>query len=201
ADTRHQLRRTIYSAGIPAAVRSSAWLALSGAAPHLFETLYSQLICEPHTPAESEIQRDIARTFPGSPAFRDAHGDGQRKLYCLLKAYSLYDAEVGYCQGLGFVLGVLIMFLSEHEAFAAAARLMDHYDMRELYVHDMRGLHLRLWQLTRTVERELPRLARHLSAHGISAALYASSWFVSLFAYSYPLPLVFRIVDVALLDG
>ena len=34
---------------------------------------------------------------------------GQKKLYNLLKAYSVFDSEVGYCQGLSFVVGPIIM--------------------------------------------------------------------------------------------
>lgn len=36
-------------------------------------------------------------------------GPGQLALYNLLKAYSLLDPEVGYCQGLCFVAGVLLL--------------------------------------------------------------------------------------------
>lgn len=40
-------------------------------------------------------------------------GLGQLALYNLLKAYSLLDPEVGYCQGLCFVAGVLLLHVSD----------------------------------------------------------------------------------------
>ena len=52
------------------------------------------------------------RTFPGHPYFANPLGQGQLALFNLLKAYSLIDAEVGYCQGLSFVAGVLLMHVS-----------------------------------------------------------------------------------------
>jgi hypothetical protein len=36
-------------------------------------------------------------------------GSGQLALFNLLKAYSLMDSDVGYCQGLSFVAGILLM--------------------------------------------------------------------------------------------
>lgn len=52
------------------------------------------------------------RTFPGHPYFSPQLGPGQLALFNLLKAYSLLDKEVGYCQGLSFVAGVLLMHVS-----------------------------------------------------------------------------------------
>lgn len=40
-------------------------------------------------------------------------GPGQLALYNLLKAYSLLDPEVGYCQGLCFVAGVLLLHVCQ----------------------------------------------------------------------------------------
>ncbi len=40
-------------------------------------------------------------TFQGS--------SGQQSLFNVMKAYSLHDREVGYCQGSGFIVGLLLM--------------------------------------------------------------------------------------------
>lgn len=55
----------------------------------------------------------IGRTFPNHTYFMSPFGPGQLALYNLLKAYSLLDPEVGYCQGLCFVAGVLLLHVSE----------------------------------------------------------------------------------------
>lgn len=52
--------------------------------------------------------RDIDRTFPSDEMFRDAVG--KECLMNVLKAYALFDPEVGYCQGMAFLVGVLLMF-------------------------------------------------------------------------------------------
>ena len=42
---------------------------------------------------------------------------GQAALFRVLKAYSLHDLEVGYCQGMAFAAGILLMYLPEEPAF------------------------------------------------------------------------------------
>ena len=49
-------------------------------------------------------------------AILDAKG-GQASLRRVLKAYSLYDREIGYCQGMNFIAGMFLTLLSEEEAF------------------------------------------------------------------------------------
>lgn len=51
----------------------------------------------------------LKRTFPHHEYFTDGHGIGQENLFNVLKAYSLYDPEVGYCQGLPFVVAILLL--------------------------------------------------------------------------------------------
>lgn len=58
---------------------------------------------------ERVIRRDIARTYPEHDFFKEKDGLGQESLFNVMKAYSLHDREVGYCQGSGFIVGLLLM--------------------------------------------------------------------------------------------
>ena len=44
-------------------------------------------------------------------------GHGQAALRRVLFAYSMYDSEVGYCQGMNFITAMFLTFLSEEESF------------------------------------------------------------------------------------
>lgn len=55
------------------------------------------------------IQRDLARTFPKHEYFQNEDGEGQIALFNVIKSYSLFDTEVGYCQGISFVVGALLL--------------------------------------------------------------------------------------------
>lgn len=61
-----------------------------------------------HSPHEKIIRRDIYRTYPEHDFFKDG-GKGQQGLLNVIKAYSLHDREVGYCQGTAFVVGLLLL--------------------------------------------------------------------------------------------
>ena len=78
------------------------------------QTLINQLA--PPSQAHS-ILIDLCRTFPKHRQFREslAQSTGQKSLYNVLKAYCLLDSEVGYCQGLSFVVGLILIYLPDEE--------------------------------------------------------------------------------------
>lgn len=80
------------------------------------------------------------RTFPTHPYFSAHLGAGQLSLFNLLKAYSLLDKEVGYCQGISFVAGVLLLHMSEEQAFEMLKFLMYDLGFRKQYRPDMMSL-------------------------------------------------------------
>ncbi|KAG2224252.1 hypothetical protein INT45_000283 [Circinella minor] len=187
-------------AGIPDKVRGVIWQAMTSSASLNLETLYGQLTDE-HSPYERIIQRDLARTFPNVDMFKQEGGDGQQKLMRVLKAYSLYDAHVGYCQGLAFLVGPLLMNMPEQQAFCVFVRLMETYEMRTMFTLNMEGLQLRLYQFSSLLSQILPELSDHLADHAVHPPMYASQWFLTLFAYAFPIPLVMRIYDIIFAEG
>ena len=89
----------------------------------------------------------MGRTFPNHPYFSASLGPGQLSLYNILKAYSLLDPEVGYCQGLSFVGGVLLMHSNnEEEAFNLLKHMMFGMGLRRQYKTDMTGLQVRFFR-------------------------------------------------------
>jgi hypothetical protein len=78
---------------------------------------------------------------------------------------------------------------------------MNKYGLRDLFVHDMAGLHLHLYQFERLLEEFEPALYCHLRRREVKPQLYATQWFLTLFAYRFPLQLVLRIYDLILSEG
>ncbi|KAL0076124.1 rab-GTPase-TBC domain-containing protein [Phycomyces blakesleeanus] len=187
-------------AGIPDKVRGVIWQAMSQSASLNLETMYGQLLAE-NSPYERIIQRDLARTFPHVEMFKQEGGDGQQALERILKAYSLYDSMVGYCQGLAFLVGPLLMNMQEQQSFCVFVRLMETYEMRSMFTLNMEGLQLRLYQFSSLLAQILPELSDHLAFHTVNAPMYASQWFLTLFAYAFPIDLVFRIYDIVFAEG
>lgn len=78
---------------------------------------------------------------------------------------------------------------------------MNQYHLRDLFIHDMPGLHKLLYQFERFLEDFEPALYCHLHRRGVTPHLYATQWFLTLFAYRFPLQLVLRIYDLILSEG
>lgn len=112
--------------------------ALSAASPSPRSRRWQQV-----SPSESLIQRDVARTFPEHTFFADKEGSGRDALFNVLKAYALYDAELGYCQGMAFVAGLLLLHMPEEHAFSMLVRLLEDFGLRSMYLPGMDGLSLR----------------------------------------------------------
>lgn len=77
---------------------------------------------------------------------------------------------------------------------------MEHYDLRNCFLPDLSGLHVRIFQFKELLKQHLPALWDHLELLQIECA-YVSQWFLSFFAVTCPLPMLFRIYDVIFAEG
>ncbi|KAI1785190.1 RabGAP/TBC [Ganoderma leucocontextum] len=184
--------------GIPSTLRGMIWQLMSASKDPKLEATYLRLLKEP-SPHEKSIQRDLGRTFPHHAFFTDGHGIGQENLFNVLKAYSLYDPQVGYCQGLPFIVAILLLNMPDEEAFCLLVRLMHSYDVRGHFLPEMPRLQLRLFE--RLLEEVLPVLHLHFVRQGVKASMYCSQWFLTMFSYRFPMDIVFRIYDNCLASG
>ncbi|XP_054442409.1 TBC1 domain family member 4 isoform X2 [Pteronotus mesoamericanus] len=195
--------------GVPKSRRGEIWqfLALQYRLRHRLPTkqqppdssykeLLKQLTAQQHA-----ILVDLGRTFPTHPYFSAQLGAGQLSLFNLLKAYSLLDKEVGYCQGISFVAGVLLLHMSEEQAFEMLKFLMYDLGFRKQYRPDMMSLQIQMYQLSRLLHDYHRDLYNHLEENEISPSLYAAPWFLTLFASQFPLGFVARVFDIIFLQG
>lgn len=153
------------------------------------------------TSQQHAILIDLGRTFPTHPYFSAQLGAGQLSLYNILKAYSLLDQEVGYCQGLSFVAGILLLHMSEEEAFKMLKFLMFDMGLRKQYRPDMIILQIQMYQLSRLLHDYHRDLYNHLEEYEIGPSLYAAPWFLTVFASQFPLGFVARVFDMIFLQG
>ncbi|KAL7984917.1 hypothetical protein Chor_003487 [Crotalus horridus] len=144
--------------GIPHHFRAIVWQLLCTAQNMTIKDQYSEFL-KMTSPCEKLIRRDIARTYPEHDFFKEKDSLGQEVLFNVMKAYSLVDREVGYCQGSAFIVGLLLM------------------------------------------QEQLPELFMHFQAQSFHTSMYASSWFLTIFLTSFPLPIATRIFDIFMSEG
>lgn len=77
---------------------------------------------------------------------------------------------------------------------------MERYDLRACFLPDLSGLHVRIYQFRELLRQSLPVLSNHLEELQVDPA-YVSQWFLSFFAVTCPLPMLFRIYDVIFAEG
>jgi hypothetical protein len=77
---------------------------------------------------------------------------------------------------------------------------MENYDLRDCFLPDLAGLHVRIYQFRELLRQHLPVLSAHLEDLQVDPA-YVSQWFLSFFAVTCPLPMLFRIYDVIFAEG
>jgi hypothetical protein len=81
-------------------------------------------------------------------------------------------------------------------------RLLETYDMRTLFMLNMEGLQDCLQQFQALLVKTCPQLDAHFTRLSIHPSLYATQWYLSLFASSISNQQhLMRIYDIALLEG
>ena len=188
-----QLEKEI-SKGIPSQIRGIIWQLIANSKSKEFEDIYYTLLDTP-SPHEMSIRRDLQRTnFIPKERFDS--------LFNVMKVYSIYDPDVGYTQGMGFITTPLLLNCeNEADALGLLIVLMKNYNLRDLFLSEMPGLMLLLYQFDRLLEENSPMLYNHLSREGIRSSMYATQWFLTFFAYKFPLGFVLRIFDIVFFEG
>lgn len=169
--------------GIPSDLRRKLWQILTKSTDLIAKNpgVYS-IFAQTKSPSEDKIRLDLNRTFPKNP-FYHRRATGQNSLYNVLKAYSLFNKEVGYCQGMNFIVGTLLFYLEEEEAFWVLVQMMkEPYNLAEIFKPGLPKLGFYLRSFERLLEEYLPRLSAHLQNQAVIPEMYASKWIITLFS-------------------
>jgi Rab-GTPase-TBC domain len=89
----------------------------------------------------------------------------------------------------------------EEDAFAILVRMLNDFELRIHYTRSLEGLHVRLSQFECLLYDLEPELTEHMRSEDINGSMYATQWFMTLFAYRLPMPIVLRIYDLFFAHG
>eukprot|EP01130_Rhizamoeba_saxonica_P016640 TRINITY_DN7733_c0_g1_i1.p1 TRINITY_DN7733_c0_g1~~TRINITY_DN7733_c0_g1_i1.p1 ORF type:complete len:637 (+),score=119.18 TRINITY_DN7733_c0_g1_i1:27-1913(+) len=189
--------------GIPMVVRGIVWAELCGVNNIIAENegVYEDLWKNGELSKEDKeyIERDIGRTFPDHPYFRS--GPGDEYIRRISSAYAIKDPEIGYCQGMNFIIGILLLCMDEESAFWTFYIMLQKYGLRILFERDLANLNNVLKQFSLCIEHHLPDLNNHLESLYIEASLYATAWFQTLFSRGSELEFILRLWDLFFDEG
>uniref|UniRef100_A0A3Q3XAT8 Rab GTPase-activating protein 1 n=1 Tax=Mola mola TaxID=94237 RepID=A0A3Q3XAT8_MOLML len=174
--------------GIPEALRGEVWQLLAGCHNNDHQVEEYRTLITKVTPSVSELSMKRNDCVPAC-------------LCPLHQAYSVYDEEIGYCQGQSFLAAVLLLHMPEEQAFSVLVKIMFEYGLRDLFKQNFEDLHCKFFQLERLMQEYIPDLYNHFLNVGLEAHMYASQWFLTLFTAKFPLYMVFHIIDLLLCEG
>ncbi|KAM6943480.1 USP6 N-terminal-like protein [Xenentodon cancila] len=150
-----------------------------------------------------QIDLDVNRTFRNHIMFMKRFGVKQQSLFHVLAAYSVYNTEVSYCQGMSEIAALLLMYMNEEDAFWALSQLLtsQKHAMHGFFVPGFPKLHRFQAHHDQILSKLLPKLKKHLDREQMSAGIYSTKWFLQCFIDRTPFTLTLRLWDIFLLEG
>ncbi|GJJ73938.1 hypothetical protein EMPS_06296 [Entomortierella parvispora] len=188
--------------GIPNSIRGRVWQFLANTEKYREPGLFQKLLLRGHLPIHDVIARDIHRCYPDHVHFRDGMGGtGQEDLHAILKAYAHYKPSVGYCQGMGRLVGMMLMQMPVEEAFWLLVATIESPYLQDYYTPTLRQLRVDAIVFERLLKVQDPKLATFLERNDVGPLMYMTQWYLTLFTMSLPWASVLRVWDVFYFDG
>uniref|UniRef100_A0A3B4AMA1 USP6 N-terminal-like protein n=1 Tax=Periophthalmus magnuspinnatus TaxID=409849 RepID=A0A3B4AMA1_9GOBI len=201
-----KLVRRIYK-GIPLQLRGEVWCLLLDV-PKIKEEkkdFYEKLKARARglSPDIRQIDLDVNRTYRDHIMFMHRYDVKQQALFHVLTAYSIYNTEVGYCQGMSQITALLLIYMNEEDAFWALVRLLSgqKHAMHGFFVPGFPKLMRFQEHHDRILKKMIPKLKQHLDAQEVYTSLYTMKWFFQCFLDRTPFTLTLRIWDIYILEG
>ncbi|XP_070536638.1 USP6 N-terminal-like protein [Ptychodera flava] len=201
-----KLQRRIYK-GIPLAIRGDIWSRLlelkkvKDEQPGVYEKMRRR--ARTTSPDIRQIDLDVNRTYRDHIMFRDRYGVKQQALFHVLAAYSMYNTEVGYCQGMSQIAALLLMYLNEEDAFWGLSQLLTDtkHAMHGFFIPGFPKLLRFQEHHDRIMKKLLPKIKKHMDKMDIFTSLYTMKWFFQCFLDRVPFTLTLRLWDIYMLEG
>ena len=144
------------------------------------------------------IEIDVARSYQGNESMPP------QILKNILKTYAFYNPELGYCQGMNYVVGTIYLQIQDEAlAFKLLVALIDKFQMKNLFVSSLPKLKQFFYQLDRIIGLFLPELHEKFKEISICSGHFSSSWFITLYSsilQNKP-EILYPIWDMFILEG
>lgn len=222
----HILVRRYVRKGIPPQLRGKAWLHYSGAEAKMAANpgVYDKFVNKAEQLGDENefadiIKRDLHRTFPDNIQYRSStttatttttttssasHSQASSQppiisaLQRVLSAFSLYSPSIGYCQSLNYIVGMLLLFMPEEEAFWTLVTIIQNILPAGVYDVTMEGSSIDQTVLMMLLWERMPHIWSKVAdkksfwdsaADGASMpsiTLVTNHWFLTLFINVLP---------------
>lgn len=188
-------------------LRWDVWKACLQCNKRRIEGLYTKL-SQAENNWTSLIGIDVPRTYAHSLRIPDTTLESLGRI---LNAYANLNPEVGYCQGMNFLVGFMLRVVTpsgsyvsseeEEDVFWLLVCMMDYDSLRDFYKEGFPLLMKYTFAFYELMKLEIPDLQAHFDKEGVSPSLFLHQWYLSLFINCLPFPTVLILWDSIICDG
>ena len=126
------------------------------------------------------IKRDIDRTMYTDFFLKEG---GKKQLGNILQRMCVVPGNVGYCQGMNFIVGnMLTLFRNEVKTFYIFSCMIQNYDLINLFAYNTPDYGIRVYQLNYYVKKYIPSVYYHFKNNNLSFDMIYSRWLLTLFS-------------------
>lgn len=193
--------------GIPESFRGEVWRRLLDVPRLLIEEegKYDKLLNYglKHSKDIRQIDLDVNRTYRDHIMFRERYSTKQCMLFRILVAYSIYDSQIGYCQGMSQVAALLLMYMNEEDSFWSLSRLMtsQRHGMHGFFISGFPKLRRLSNHHDKIIKKLLPKISKRFTEFQLDSTLFTLKWFFQCFLDKVPFTLTLRLWDNFIYHG
>jgi hypothetical protein len=121
----------------------------------------------------------------------------------VLRAFTCYKTDIGYVQGLSFIVAMFLLYMDEAQAFRCLVNLIHKRGPTNLafYKIDQFVIKKYVTIFDEYFQDKLPSLSKHMKSEQVSSEMFLIDWNITLFSKALSLELAARIWDCYLFEG
>ncbi len=174
---------------------------LSKLSPAILQKKYIDLLYELNEKYDSEIKKDLLRTSPDNISFQYGN-ENYNKLYHILSAYSNYNENIGYAQGLNFLAANCIYICkNEIDAFIFLDSLISKFNLEKLFGINNNELNKKLNEIEYNLNKWCPEVNEHLQKIFLNYDFFTCKWMITLFSNDMNSKYLFQLWDYMIIFG
>ena len=183
---------------IPKSLRSLIWIILSNKIPYERGNKYYNILLnkEIDIKLEDQINKDLNRTFKQSKS-----NEILIKLKNILHAFTVISNNIGYCQGMNFIAGLLLEITNydEVDTFYLFCYILGN--IRGYFMNQFPLFNYHLYIFEYYFKHFFPKLEKHFQKLELPLELLVGKWIQTLFIVNLPFEESCRIWDSLFIYG
>ena len=189
----------------PASFRWISWIILSGVPISRPAVYYTNLLTyDLPENVEDQIQKDLYRTLKSN----ETNKERINSLYRLLRAMANIDKDLGYAQGMNFLVSFLLNISNRNEidVFYLLMTIFSYtfskkYGMRAFFVDGFPLLYTCTNIFDSKLNIFLPELHKHIKKINVTPFSWISFWMQQIYTIVFPTEILLRIWDYFFIYG